>query len=212
MHVYDTYEGNKSEEVIAQRLAAESVETVTVDDDQRRRSRVRIETDAGTEVGIVVGRTLQSGDVLSADSGGESLLAVSLEPTEAVVVDLSAVGDGELVTAVALGHAVGNRHWDLALRDEAVVIPATESDARIDATLDPHLPDGASVRRETVSPALFDGGGPGTSDHGHDGGHTHDHGHNGGHDHGHNGEHDHGHGTGQTHTRGHSHDDGGSSS
>lgn len=191
MDVYDTYEGNASDdEALAAAITAQDAETVTLDDDQRRRSRVRTETDEGTEVGIVVGRELRAGDVLATTDGDGPLVEVALEPIDAVVVDLAdaETGDpGHLVAAVALGHAAGNRHWDMAVRDEAVLFPASESDARIDATIEPHLPDGATVERESVSPAVFDDGGPGEADHSH--GHSHD---DGGDGHGHDHSHDHG--------------------
>lgn len=207
MLVLDTYEGNvREDEALAAGVAAEDAETVTVDDDQRRRSRFRTETDQGTEVGIVLGRELRAGDVLGSESGDGPLVEVALERVGAVVVDLGDVDaeePGALVTAVALGHAAGNRHWDVALRDGAVLFPAAESDARMDATIDPHLPDGATVERESVSPAVFDDGGPGVADHSHardhdDQSHTHDHDHG---DHSH--AQDHG---DQSHRHDHEHD------
>lgn len=199
MYVYDTYEGNTTDDedlaaTVApdEGAAAEAVETVTIDDDQRRRSRFRTETEAGTEIGIVVGRELRAGDVLSSESDDGPLVAVALADVEAVVVDLGeATKDADLVTAVALGHAAGNRHWEMAIRDDAVLFPATESDERIAATIEPHLPDGATVGRESVSPAVFDGDGPGVADHSH--GHGHEHGHDSHeHSHGHGDRHDHG--------------------
>lgn len=167
MEIYDTYEGNANEDApLADRLAETDVETVSVDDDQRRRSRFRAATESGTEVGVVIGRELRAGDVLSASDGDQSLVRVALEPVEALVVDLSAA-DGKLVTAVALGHAAGNRHWDMAVRDDCVLFPATESDDRMRETVDPHLPSGATLRWDSVSPATFDGGDVGHAGDGH---------------------------------------------
>jgi urease accessory protein len=174
MEIYDTYEGNANEDApLADRLTDTDVETVLVDDDQRRRSRFRATTESGTEVGVVIARELRAGDVLATSDGDQSLVRVALEPVEALVVDLSAA-DGKLVTAVALGHAAGNRHWDMAVRDDRVLFPATESDDRMRETVDPHLPSGATLRWDSVSPATFDGGDIG---HAGDGtGHTHGHG------------------------------------
>jgi len=184
MEVFDTYEGNSAEDSIADRLAAAEVATVTVTDDERRRSRFRAETDAGTEVGVVLARTLRAGDVLSTGDKDGPLLEVALEPIEALVVNLGNAA-GDLTAAAALGHAAGNRHWDLAIRGGAVLFPATESDERMTASLEPHLPDGAPVEWDTVSPGLFDGGPGNGPDHDHteDGGHVlgrhvhHDHSH-----------------------------------
>jgi len=200
MQVFDTYEGNVDDEAVAARAAAADPATVTVDDDQRRRSRFRATTDAGTEVGVVLARTLRAGDLLSTGDADGPLLQVALEPIEALVVDL-ADADGDLTTAVALGHAAGNRHWDMAVRDEQVLFPATESDERMAATVEPHLPAGATLDRDLVSPGLFDDG-PGHGpdgqayDHAYDG-HAHDHAQDGAHDHGH--SHDHQHGTTHAH-------------
>jgi urease accessory protein len=206
MHVYDTYVGNtEAAEALDEQLANQPTETVTIDDEQRRRSRFRAETAAGTEVGVVLGRILRDGDVLAVDGDADApCLRVALEPIEAMVVDLSAADDN-LTAAVALGHAAGNRHWDMALRGEQALFPATEADERMRATVEPHLPDGATIAWDTVSPALFDDGGPGTGlagGHGQDHGHSHRHA--GDHDHGH----DHSHDTDQDHAADHSHDHG----
>jgi urease accessory protein len=170
MEIYDTYEGNIETEAVEDG----DRETVTVGGDQRRRSRFRTTTDAGREVGVVVGRELRAGDVLSAEAGDGPRLEVVLEPVEAVVVGLADAA-ADLTAAVALGHAVGNRHWEMAVRGSEVLFPAGESDTRVDATLGPHLPAGATVRHERVSPALFDGQ-VGPASHSHGDGHSHSHG------------------------------------
>lgn len=170
MDIYDTYEGT----VEADSLAETDRETVTVGGDQRRRSRFRTTTDSGREIGIVVGRELRAGDVLSTGAGDGPPIEVALEPVEAVVVCLADAA-ADLTAAVALGHAAGNRHWDMAVRGQEVLFPAAESDARTDATLAPHLPEGAVVSRERVSPALFDGQVE-SAGHAHGDGHSHAHG------------------------------------
>jgi urease accessory protein len=174
VQVYDTFVGNIAEDDVA---VEGPTETVTVGEEQRRRSRFRAETDDGTDVGVVIGRCLREGDVLAADDDAPALV-VALDPIEAVVVDL-ADADGPLTRAVALGHAAGNRHWDMAVRGDAVLFPAPASADRVDATLGEHLPDGATTGRVAVSPALFDGGGPG-----HGGGTDHTHSHGDGYTHG----------------------------
>lgn len=182
MEVFDTYVGNVDEDDLETGLADADVETITIDEDRSRRSRFRTETDDGTEVGVVIGRRLQAGDVLSTGETGDRLILVALEPIEALVVDLADAAD-ELATAVALGHAAGNRHWDMAIRGHEVLFPAAESEEQMLTTVEPHLPDGATLDREMVPTALFDDGAVG---------HGHDH---SGHDHGH----EHSHGSGHTH-------------
>lgn len=182
MHVFDTYEGNREDdETLAARLSEADAETVAVDDDQRQRSRFRAETESGTEVGVVLGRELRAGDVLSTGDADGPLLEVALEPVEAVVVDL-ADADPAPVAAVELGHAAGNRHWEMTTRGQRVLFPVADSYDRMVDAIEPFLPDDATVGRDAVSPATFDDGGYGFAAHGHDhgGGHDSDHGH--GHD------------------------------
>ena len=159
MRVADTYVGKRSDEAVAARLAREGFETITVDEAERRRSRFRTQTEAGTALGVTVGRELTAGDVLAAE---DLLVVVELEPVEAMVVDLGDAG-GSLTGAVALGHAVGNRHWDLVVEGVRAYVPVVEDRERMARAVDPLLPDGVTVDYVSVSPALFDGT---TPDHG----------------------------------------------
>jgi urease accessory protein len=143
------------------------VERVVLSDADRKRSRVRTTTDAGTEIGLLLGdESLRPGDVVYADE--TRVVAVAFEDCEVFVADLSAVGAdaSTLATLVELGHAVGNRHHDLAVRDGEVLLPVGEDDGRLRDTVEDHLPEAATVRRESVDPAVFDTatGGP---NHGH---------------------------------------------
>jgi urease accessory protein len=154
-------------------------DSVVVDATQRRRSRFRTRTSAGEEVGVVVeaARVLSAGDRLRTDDG--RLLVVELESVEVLVADLpSAANPAELVVA---GHAVGNRHWDLATRDGRVYVPAGDhgDDGERRAFLRSWLPAGTEIQVEQVEPGLFDDsfGNADDHDHGHDHDHDHDHGH-----------------------------------
>lgn len=170
MYVIDTYVGNRSEDDASARLAAGSYETVTVGDHERRRSRFRTETEEGSDVGVVVGRELRAGDVLEGDG---LTVVVELEDVEALVIDCASSED--VLAAVELGHAAGNRHWDMAVRDGSVLFPVTESRERMESTVEPYLPAGAALSSESVPPSTFDGRGPThTHGEGEDGG-NHDH-------------------------------------
>ncbi|MFB6107906.1 MAG: urease accessory protein UreE [Haloplanus sp.] len=151
-----------------------NVERVRLDDDERKRSRVRTTTDAGTDVGLVLGdAALDAGDVVYADA--DRVVAVAFERLDALVVDLTGVegGPARLASLVELGHVIGNRHRNLAVRDGEVVLP--DEGEGLDAELRPHLPPGATTRRETVDPTLFDESR--AADHSHDHGDGHAHGH-----------------------------------
>ncbi|WP_255152239.1 urease accessory protein UreE [Halorarius halobius] len=175
MDIADRYLGPQQDPTISDRLDGESYLTVTLSDTERRRSRVRTETVDGRELGIVVGRELEGGDVLETESG--DLVIVELATVEALVIDLSPTDSP--TAALELGHAIGNRHWKLALRESEAVIPTTESRERMEALVGEWLPD-ATCRYEAVPPTLF-GDGRESAGHDdnrrHDGDHSHAHSH-----------------------------------
>lgn len=167
---------------------------VTLSDTERRRSRVRTTAADGTDLGIVVPDVLSDGDVLSTGAGGKRVV-VSLEAVEAMVVTFDAPVRPAL--AVEVGHTVGNRHWDLAVDGDRVLMPVTDDRDRMEAFVRPLLPADTTVSYETVPQAMFDDGHAGGHSHALDG-HSHAHADDGGGDgHAHD---DH------THAHSHSHD------
>ncbi|MDG5778070.1 urease accessory protein UreE [Haloarculaceae archaeon H-GB2-1] len=170
MLVADAYLGNvERDRDLAERVERESVVRVTVGDDERRRSRFRTTSDDGRDVGVVVGRTLDAGDVLDADG---TPVVVDLAAVEAMVVP---VGSLAPPAAVQLGHAVGNRHWTIAVRGDDLLVRATDARDRMEAEVTPFLTRDATVRYESVSPGRFDDA-PAPHDHGSDAGDPHRHG------------------------------------
>jgi urease accessory protein len=193
MLVADTYLGHRDDPDVADRLTDADPLRVTLSDTDRRRSRVRTETVGGQDLGVVVARDLEDGDVIETADG--TLVVVELAAVEALVLGF---GDADVTAtdALALGHALGNRHWDLAVRGTEALCPVPDSRERMEATVADLLPDGVCTRFERVPPTTFDDGG---ADHSHDGhgqarGHdeqTHAHGSDG-HAHSHVRDHDHG--------------------
>ena len=175
MLVADTYLGHRDDDAVEPSNHA----TVVLSDTERRRSRVRTETTDGRDLGIVIARDLADGDVLEAEDGTH--VVVELAAIEALVLDF-ADSDVSPTAALEFGHAVGNRHWNLAVRGEEALFPVTDSKARMEATVADLLPGDVPTRYEHVPPTTFDDDGD------HDGsGHSHG---GGGHTHAH--EHDHG--------------------
>lgn len=182
MLIADTYLGQRDDHAIQAKLAESDPLRVVLTDTERRRSRVRTTTEDGTDLGIVVADELADGAVLSTDEG--DLVVVELASIDAFVLDFA---DAEVAATAALevGHALGNRHWDLAVRGEEALFPVTESRERMEATVREVLPDGVTVGYESVSPTTFDDGGA-DHEHSHDGHkHTHDDGHGHSHEHPH---------------------------
>ncbi|WP_226012085.1 urease accessory protein UreE [Halomicrobium salinisoli] len=189
MLVADAYLGHREDPDVAERLADADPARVVLSDVDRRRSRVRTETEDGRDLGVVVGRELADGDVLETESG--DLVVVELAAVEALVLDFEDA-DVSATAALELGHAAGNRHWDLAVRDGEALFPMADSRERMEAAVADSLPDDVAVRTERVPPTTFDdGGSPGGHEHSHGDGHSHSHDSHS-HDHSH-GDHSHAH-------------------
>lgn len=159
-----------------------TLETVSVSERERNRSRFKTELEDGTELGVVLGdRELSPGDVLVASD--ERMVVVEFERREVLVVSVPEMGWRE---ALELGHHMGNQHWELAIRGEDLLIPIAGERRLMERTLREELPEGATIGVERVDPELFDDGdrdhdhSHGADDHDH--GHDHEHDHEGGHD------------------------------
>ena len=132
MLVADSFLGHRADPAIADRLDSSDPLHVVLSDTDRRRSRVRTTTDDGRDLGIVIARDLADGDVLKSEDG--TLVVVGLAPIEALVLDFTET-DVPATMALQLGHAVGNRHWDLAVRGSEVLFPATDSHERMESVV-----------------------------------------------------------------------------
>ena len=187
---------------------AGTLETVVLDDTERKRSRLRVTTDAGTDLGVLVDQPeLVAGDVLLCND--DRAVVVAFEEREAFVIEFPAT-EAAVSTGVELGHRIGNQHWDIAIEDDTIYIPVEADRAIIEDVLGPYIPAEATMRYETVDAERFIEGSDDTAagghgvdhDHAHgddapdrddDHSHTHDHEHEHSHDHGHDHEHEHDH-------------------
>jgi urease accessory protein len=179
MRVAKTHLGHRDEPTLANRLADADPARVVLSDTERRRSRVRTETADGHDLGIVVATDLGDGDVLATEDG--DLVVVALAPIDALVLSFDGAEVSPLA-ALELGHALGNRHLDLALRDGEALFPVPDTRERMATAVADHLPDGVETCFEQVPPTTFDDDSSGhdDSDDSHDHGHAdddHSHGH-----------------------------------
>jgi urease accessory protein len=173
MLIADTYLGHREEAEVTDRLAetgGEATARVTLSETDRRRSRVRTETADGRDLGVVVARDLEDGDVLETEDG--TLVVVELAAIDALVLDFE-TADVSATAALELGHALGNRHWSLAVRGTEVLFPVPDTRERMEDAVADLLPAGVTTRFEQVSPTTFDDAGA-DRNHG-DGGHAHSH-------------------------------------
>jgi len=184
---------------------AGTLERVVLETGDRRKSRLRVETDAGTDLGILVDQPeLSAGDVLFVDDGHAAV--IEFEEIEAFVIELPEATESTLLAAVELGHRVGNQHWDVAVEAGTVYVPVEADKSIIESVLGEYLPAGAETHYEVVEAERFVDGE--TMDHGH-GDHDHSHGSGSDHDHSHDhADHDHSHGDGSDHSHSHDHNGG----
>lgn len=153
MLVARTCIGDQEASHVATRLANAHVHRVVLSDTERQRSRVRTETTDGTDIGIIVADELGNGDVLETEEG--DLVVVELAAVDALVLDIEDA-DISLLEAVELGHALGNRHWDLAIRDGELLFPVPDTRERMRTVITEHLHSGIELRFEAVPPTTFD--------------------------------------------------------
>lgn len=179
MLVADTVLGNVNEDpTIATRLEErpdDEIERVVLDERDRRRARFRTTTDEDTDIGIIVDseRGLRPGDVLVDDE--ERLVIVAFEARDALVVNFDGVTGSApaLAQVAALGHHIGNHHWDLTVRGDEVLVALDADESMIRAAVEDVAPPGVNLRDEAVDPTLFDG--PDPHSHGADEGYSHQH-------------------------------------
>jgi len=198
MLVADTYVGNRVDPAVADRLADADAHRTVLDATDRRRSRVRTETEHGRDLGIVVAREFADGDVLETEGG--DLVIVALATVDALVIDLAGADVGP-TRALEVGHALGNRHWNLSVRGDEALFQVADTPERTEATVADLLPAEVTTRFEQVPPTTFDDE---TSDHTH--GTEYEDGHDHSHEHGHDRSHGHGSDHGD-HARPHNHGD-----
>ena len=170
-----------------------SLDTITLDGEDRHRRRAVLTTDGGTEflLDLPDATWLRHGDGLQLDDG--RMIKVQAAPED--VVDITAASPAALVR---IAWHLGNRHLPTQLLDNGLrirrdhVIEALVEllGGRMDARSAPFDPEGGAYGHGRTQA--------------HDHGHGHDHSH---HDHGHGHTHDHHHGHGHGH-RGHTHGDG----
>ena len=188
-------------DAIAVHEEAGTLETVTLDSADRRKSRLRVATDAGTDLGVLVDKPeLAAGDVLVCDD--DRAVVVAFESREAFVIELPA--SSTPAATVELGHRIGNQHWDIAVEDRTAYIPVEADRTIIEDVLGPYLPAGTETWYETVDADRFVD--EASTDHGHGADHGHSHGDDHGHSHDHDSDHGHSHDDGTDHS--HSHDGG----
>jgi urease accessory protein len=128
------------------------LDEVTIDEREARKSRLRVQTVKGREVGILLprGTVLAAGDVFAVE-GEEGGVLVHLALQEVMVLTPLLCVDTveQLRRAVRLGHVLGNQHWPVAVVGEQVLVPVALDRAVMETVLRTHhLTEHFSIRYE----------------------------------------------------------------
>jgi urease accessory protein len=115
---------------VAERVARwrqeDRLEDVTVRDHETRKSRLRLQTSKGREIGLILscGSALTAGDVYALE-GTDAGILIHLAPQEVMVLRPRPCCDPveRIRRAVRLGHVLGNQHWPLAVVGAEVLVP-----------------------------------------------------------------------------------------
>ncbi len=117
------------------------LEEITLDERDAQKSRLRVQTLSGRELGLILPRgiTLTDGDVFAlAGADGGVLVHISLQEVM-VLTPLARADPGEqLAVAVRLGHVLGNQHWPVAVVGEQILVPVSLDRAVMETVLRTH--------------------------------------------------------------------------
>jgi urease accessory protein len=136
--------GNLDDPLWKERLAAGRVDTLSLDQWEAQKNRLRKLTDGGVEVALSLDRAVRmhDGDVLHWDEAGATAIVARIALGEVMVVDLGGVAGAEpavlVRTAVELGHALGNQHWPAVVKESSVYVPLTVDRKVMDAVMRTH--------------------------------------------------------------------------
>lgn len=117
------------------------LEEINIEERHAHKSRFRLHTASGREIGFVLPRgiTIADGDVFGIkDEAGGLLVHLSLQ--EVMVLSLQPHIDAaeHLQWAVRLGHVLGNQHWPIAVVGEQILVPVTLDRAVMETVLRTH--------------------------------------------------------------------------
>ena len=149
------------------RYEGRRVESLVVSASDASRPRLRLSTDAGTDVAIQLerGTFLHDGAVVHDD--GELIVVVERARERVMVVEADpSLRRAEIVRRVALvAHAFGNQHVPIELDGERICVPVTTSEDVARATVERLSLSGLVIGFEDRRLARFEPLGPGGHSH-----------------------------------------------
>jgi urease accessory protein len=129
-----------------------TLDQALIDERDAHKGRLRLQTDKGREVGILLPRgvKLETGDVFAVE-GTDDRLLIQLALPEVMVLTPQPNPQAieHMRWAVRLGHVLGNQHWPVAVHGGEVLVPVSLDRAVMETVLRTHhLLEHFSVRYE----------------------------------------------------------------
>jgi len=124
---YDTEYAEKFKKV----RGTANCELIKVSRSELDKTRFRINTDKGTDVGMVLNEIskLHNGDVLLSET--ERLIVIEQIPEKVISIKTKKTENSEKIL-VSLGHIIGNRHRPIQIENDGKIIFPILSDSEID--------------------------------------------------------------------------------
>ncbi len=161
MLIVDQVVGNRYEDAMLGRdceraAAGGGLEVVSIAFHDAQRGRMRVITDAGTEVGVALERGvgLRDGDVLYRAPNATRVITVAVQPSEALSIRLGSGIDADKLfeLGVRVGHVLGNQHWPIRLAEGRVLVPVTVDRVVMETVLRTYGLDGVEWEFVAVAP------------------------------------------------------------
>lgn len=117
------------------------LDEVTIDERDTRKSRLRLLTFKGHEIGFILphGAELLEGDVFTVEEENSKVIVhISLQEVMVLTPLASLHAQERWAWAVRLGHVLGNQHWPLAVVREQIFTPVSIDRAVMETVLRTH--------------------------------------------------------------------------
>jgi urease accessory protein len=120
---------------------AGTLDEVTIEERDAHKSRLRLCTDTGREIGFILprGAELADGDVFAVEEEERRVLVhIALQEVMVLTPRESPRVHQRWAWAVRLGHVLGNQHWPVAAVGEQILTPVTVDRAVMETVLATH--------------------------------------------------------------------------
>ncbi|MDJ0592480.1 MAG: urease accessory protein UreE [Pleurocapsa sp. MO_226.B13] len=159
IEIAQTYLGNLKEDAsLAQRVKTardrQQCLEVSLTQSDRAKGRIQAKSTSGTTVGIIKSRdwSLRQGDVFTTESG--KLLLIHLQQQRLMVLSFTEPVTDRAIELVHLGHALGNQHCPITIRDRKIYLQPTGDTAIIEKTIRDFQIPGLKIDYESRSEAM----------------------------------------------------------